>query len=148
MGERLSLSEIQQLVEDDPELQNLSEERHKMFIDNLLESRILKHSGARVSNVACARDTRGVMSRINVEVCFFVLPARNILTLEELENLSERVGSYGFAFITRGHVHDSSIPGWVESNDSIRFFREVLDLDPLDVATKFEQWACARDKCM
>jgi hypothetical protein len=147
MGERLSLSEIQQLVEDDPELQNLSEEHHKMFIDNLLESRILKQSGARVSNVACTRDTRGVMGQINVEVCFFVLPARNILTLEELENLSEHVGSYGFAFIMRGHVHDSSIPGWVESNDSIRFFREVLDLDPLDVATKFEQWACTRDKC-
>jgi hypothetical protein len=58
----------------------------------------------------------------------------------------ERVGTYGFAFITRGHVHDSCMPGWVESEDSIQFLHEVLDLDPLDVATKFEQWACARDR--
>ena len=61
-------------------------------------------------------------------------------------NLAERIGSYGFAFITRGHVHDTAVPGWVESDDSINFLREVLDLDPLDIAAKFEQWACAKKR--
>jgi hypothetical protein len=52
---------------------------------------------------------------------------------------------YQFAFITQGHVHDSSIPGWVESENSVNFLSEVLNIDPLDMATKFEQWVCARD---
>ena len=68
------------------------------------------------------------------------------LTTFKLINLSERVGSYAFAFFTRGHVHNMNIPGWVASNEAILFFREVLHLDPLDVATKFEHWACARER--
>jgi hypothetical protein len=85
------------------------------------------------------------MVRVNTEVSFLGC-ARFCLMLWHLQNLAEHVGSYGFAFITRGHIHDSSIPGWVESEDSTKFFRKALDLDPLDVATKFEQWACARDR--
>ena len=64
----------------------------------------------------------------------------------KLINFAEHVGAYVFAFFTRGHVHDTNIPGWVASHEAILFFREVHHLDPLDVASKFEQWACARER--
>ena len=63
----------------------------------------------------------------------------------KLLNFSEHVGGYAFAFFMRGHVHNTGIPGFFALNKAILFFQEVLRLDPLDVATKFEQWACARE---
>lgn len=52
------------------------------------------------------------------------------------------------AFFTRTHIHDTAIPSWVDSDDAVAFVSEVLDLDPMDFLTKFEQWACARSKGM
>ena len=68
------------------------------------------------------------------------------LTLLQLRNLSERTGMCALAFFTRTHIHDGSMPTWVDSDDAIAFVSEVLGLDPMDFLTKFEQWACARSK--
>ena len=50
------------------------------------------------------------------------------------------------AFFTHTHIHNISIPTWVDSDDAVAFVSEVLDLDPMDFLAKFEQWACARTK--
>ena len=52
------------------------------------------------------------------------------------------------AFFTRTHIHDSSVPSWVDSDDAIMFLSEVLDMEPMDFLARFEQWACARTKGM
>ena len=70
------------------------------------------------------------------------------LKSSQLRNLSERTGMCGLAFFTRTHIHDSAMPTWVDSDDAVAFVSEVLDLDPMDFLTKFEQWACTRAKGM
>lgn len=69
-----------------------------------------------------------------------------VLKLLQLRNLSERTGMCGLAFFTRTHIHDNTMPTWVDSDDAVAFVSEVLDLDPMDFLAKFEQWACARTK--
>lgn len=70
------------------------------------------------------------------------------LKLLQLRNLSERTGMCALAFFTCTHIHDNSMPTWVDSDDAIAFVSEVLDLDPMDFLAKFEQWACARTSRM
>jgi succinate dehydrogenase/fumarate reductase cytochrome b subunit len=53
-----------------------------------------------------------------------------------------------FAFFMCTHIHDNSVPLWADSDDAIAFVSEVLNLNPMDLLTKFEQWACARTKCV
>lgn len=36
------------------------------------------------------------------------------------------------------------MPGYVKSREATQFFREVLDIDPFDLAVKFEQWAVSK----
>jgi hypothetical protein len=69
-----------------------------------------------------------------------------MMTTTQFDSLSIRTGSYGFFFITRGHINDTYQPTWYGTNDSTSFFEEVLQLDPDDTCGLFEQWACARSK--
>jgi hypothetical protein len=68
LGDRLSLSEVQDLVSKDETLQDMSSERQQELIDQLVEHRKLKTTGARVSNVAAASDIRVTMGHISDEV--------------------------------------------------------------------------------
>jgi hypothetical protein len=68
------------------------------------------------------------------------------LNFFQIRNLSERTGVCAFVFFTRTHIHDSAIPTWADSDDATAFVSEVLDLEPMDLLAKFEQWACARAK--
>jgi len=74
-----------------------------------------------------------------------------VLTLQrqtlQLDNLAERTGSASFTFVTRGHINDTTAPTFIESDGALAFFKEVLDLDPNEVAGKFELWAMSRKKC-
>ncbi|KAJ7323997.1 hypothetical protein DFH08DRAFT_711561, partial [Mycena albidolilacea] len=47
---------------------------------------------------------------------------------------------------SKGHVHDLTVPYFMQSGGAMAFFREVLKMDPADVLAKFELWCCARDK--
>ncbi|KAG6874258.1 hypothetical protein C0993_000738 [Termitomyces sp. T159_Od127] len=85
--------------------------------------------GARSSNKAAALDYQAALSQIR----------------EEMGNLRERCGTMTFAFFTRRHVHDRIIPGWIESQGSLAFLNEVLDVTPAVLFRKFELWACAKD---
>jgi len=44
------------------------------------------------------------------------------------------------------HIHDTSVPSWVDSDSAISFVSEVLKLEPMEFLARFEQWACARMK--
>lgn len=49
-------------------------------------------------------------------------------------------------FFTCTHIHNSTLPSWADSDNTIAFVSEVLKLEPMDFLVKFEQWACARTK--
>jgi len=70
VGERKSLAELKQMVQDDPELQpeNLSEERKQELINDLIEARAEKQTNARGSNRAAARDVQATVDRVTSEV--------------------------------------------------------------------------------
>jgi len=145
-GDRLKLSEIQKLVDDDTSLQNLSEAKRDQFIEDLQLHRDTKKMGARSSNNAAAADCRTCITNITAEVCTPWMIFRVELMLLQLRNLSEQTGMCALAFFTRTHIHDNTMPTWVDSDDAIAFVSEVLDIDPMDFLAKFEQWACARTK--
>jgi hypothetical protein len=69
-GNRLKLADIQKLVDEDAELQNLSNAQKEIFIDGLKLHRETMKSGVRASNVAAAADCRAVVDKISNEVSF------------------------------------------------------------------------------
>lgn len=64
--------------------------------------------------------------------------------------MGERTGSYGFCFITRGHVDDTLDPTWCGSPEAEDFLRQVFNINAWDLARKFEQFACnlSESKCI
>ncbi|KAG6805191.1 hypothetical protein H0H92_000367 [Tricholoma furcatifolium] len=38
------------------------------------------------------------------------------------------------------------VPEWIESQGSLQFINEVMNISPADLLRKFEQWACAKDR--
>jgi hypothetical protein len=145
-GDRLKLADIQKLVDDDPSMHNLSDAKQKEYIDIHQDHRDVKTTGARSSNNAAAADCRECITKVSTEVCTLLNHIWVTLKLLKLRNLSERTGVCALAFFTRTHIYDSAIPSWVDSDDAVAFVSEVLNLDPMDFLTKFEQWACARTK--
>jgi hypothetical protein len=67
-GDRLTLKEIQKLVDEDTSLQNLSENQKGEFIAELQAHRDIKKTGIRATNQAAASDCRGTIDRISGEV--------------------------------------------------------------------------------
>ncbi|KAG6822718.1 hypothetical protein H0H92_012828, partial [Tricholoma furcatifolium] len=130
-GERLSLKEIRQIVQDEREDGKYNDVDIEELCEELQEAREVKTKGARSSNKAAAADYNLTTQRIE----------------RELANLHERCGTTGFVFITRGHVHDTIIPGWIEApQGSLKFLSEVLNITKVEFLAKFEQWACAQDR--
>lgn len=62
------MSEILQMVRDDPEMQNLSKEEEATYIKDLVEYRESRKRGARISNSAAAADVRNKLDMFNTEV--------------------------------------------------------------------------------
>jgi len=73
LGERKSLAELKKMVQDDVELQpeNLSEERKKELIGDLVEARAEKQTNACGSNRVAARDVQATIDRVTGEVSLF-----------------------------------------------------------------------------
>lgn len=69
VGDRLRITEIRQLVKDDPNLQDLSKAQESELRDELLASREQKRLGARPSNRSAAQDYRRNIEQLNDEVC-------------------------------------------------------------------------------
>ncbi|GLB38701.1 hypothetical protein LshimejAT787_0505660 [Lyophyllum shimeji] len=129
-GDRYTLGDIQETVRREIDEGKYLKVDDDELRQELEEMRELKTKGARSSNRAAAVDYNAACRRIH----------------DELGNLHERCGTMAFAFMTRGHVNDTIAPGWIESEGSIAFVREVLDITPAELMRKFELWACAKDR--
>ncbi|KAG6826237.1 hypothetical protein H0H92_000621 [Tricholoma furcatifolium] len=129
-GSRYSMARVQEIVQqeiDDGLHADLDDDELR---EELMDSREFKTKGARSTNRAAAVDHKATLRHLE----------------QEMGDLHERCGTMGFAFFTRGHIHDSIIPGWIESQESLRFVQEVLEMTPEELCGKFELWACAKDR--
>ncbi|KAF8346292.1 hypothetical protein F5887DRAFT_1182188, partial [Amanita rubescens] len=130
-GERLSLLEIQKLVDDDKDIENISEEQKNELIEDLKAYRELKQMGSRASSLSVAQDVRQTMQRITIEV----------------SHLHLRTGTCSVLFLSKSHcIDDQTIPGWVATGESASFFLDVLKVDVWDVLRKYEEWVCSKDQ--
>ena len=68
VSEKMSLSELQDLVHKDGESADLTANEKKDLIKKLEANRELKKTGMRISNCAAAQDVHTMMDRINGEV--------------------------------------------------------------------------------
>ncbi|KAF8198232.1 hypothetical protein K438DRAFT_1584066 [Mycena galopus ATCC 62051] len=127
---RLSMHDVRRRVKTYPEFQNMSTTFKEKLVKDLAEFKKTKATGARATNKAVAQDAAYILKRISTEI----------------DDLLERAGMYGFAMFSKGHVHDLTVPYFMQSGGAMAFFREVLRMDPADVLAKFELWCCARDK--
>ncbi|KAG6826202.1 hypothetical protein H0H92_000721 [Tricholoma furcatifolium] len=129
-GSRYSMAEIQDMVQQEIEEGLHADLDEDELREELKDSREFKTKGARSTNRAAAVDHRATLRHLE----------------QEMGDLYERCGTMGFAFFTRGHIHDSIIPGWIESQESLRFVQDVLEMTPEELCGKFELWACAKDR--
>jgi hypothetical protein len=67
-GEKLTLEQIQSIIDSDPAYKQLSAEEEQDYIGQLNEYHTLKMSGVCTNNVSAARDAVAVMDRISKEV--------------------------------------------------------------------------------
>ncbi|KAJ7732876.1 hypothetical protein B0H16DRAFT_1732607 [Mycena metata] len=130
LGRPIKLKEARRRVQLDPEWEDIDEEAEKAMREDLLLHREVQKHGARVTGTACMVDARHTTGSFMVE----------------LEALAERTGMIGFAFFTRTHVHDKTVPVEMGSWGALDLFPEVLKTDSRDVGAKFELWAIARDQ--
>ncbi|KAJ6473909.1 hypothetical protein C8R45DRAFT_1103576 [Mycena sanguinolenta] len=128
-NERLDLHEIRRRAVTYPDFQNMSREFRDELLEGLEEHRLTKKTGTRATNKAVAQDAAHVMKMLD----------------EEIRNLFERCGMYGFAIFSKGHIQDKTIPYILESAGCSDFIRECPRIDPMDLVAKFEQWCCSRD---
>ncbi|KAG6875344.1 hypothetical protein C0992_004216 [Termitomyces sp. T32_za158] len=128
-GDRLNLAQIQDIVRKEIDEGMHNDVDMDELRDGLNNAREIRKQGTRSSNKAAAVDYQAALSRVQ----------------EELGDLHERCGTMAFAFFTRGHIHDTIIPGWIESQGSLAFVNEILDITPAELLRKFELWACAKN---
>lgn len=69
LGNCLTLTKLQDLVAEDPELQNLSSAHKKELKDNVIVSRKLKVMGVWASNLGATMDAKATMERVDQEIC-------------------------------------------------------------------------------
>ncbi len=72
-GDRFKLKDIKATISDDPNYQDLSEERQKELMDKLMALRMRKKFSIRANNKVVAMDAHNSIGRIQQEVCAALL---------------------------------------------------------------------------
>ncbi|KAF8179788.1 hypothetical protein K438DRAFT_1977150 [Mycena galopus ATCC 62051] len=111
-------------------LDDIEKDEATALINQLLEHRQLKRRGVRVTTKAAQLDGFQTARRIG----------------NALLDLYERTGIRGLAIFSRGCADNPGIPHAVDSDDSMEFLQQELDLPPLDFLRKFEHWCVMQDE--
>ncbi|KAF8128083.1 hypothetical protein K438DRAFT_2000468 [Mycena galopus ATCC 62051] len=111
-------------------LDDIEKDEATALINQLLEHRQLKRRRVRATTKAAQLDRFQTARRIG----------------NGLLDLYERMGIRGLAIFSRGCADDPGIPHAVDSDDSMEFLQQELDLPPLDFLRKFEHWCVMQDE--
>ncbi|EIW83303.1 hypothetical protein CONPUDRAFT_71885 [Coniophora puteana RWD-64-598 SS2] len=129
-GDRIRLPEIRQMIANDDNIQDLTDEQKVELKAKLEDHRVLKLKGMRASNKQAAQDATATADWMR----------------DRLDDLAFRTGTYGFYFLTRGHVHDTISTTWYGNDNALRFFADMLKKPADEVGKLFEVWAVALGK--
>jgi hypothetical protein len=118
--------------------------KQKHLIDQVLEVHAHARRGPRATMKAAQVDGRFTAKCIGDEVFFFFLLHIQVLVLMQMQllDLFERTAIRGFAFFARGHADDPSCSHCDDSDDTLDFFTQGLDMMAPHFMRKFEQWSC------
>ncbi|KAI6007114.1 hypothetical protein EDD15DRAFT_2152962 [Pisolithus albus] len=129
-GQKIQLKELQEMVANDPEMQNLDEETKQKYLGELKETRSHKAKGVRSTNTAASRDVQATLKNI----------------YEELQALAYRTGIYACLFVTCGHVYDTHAATWFGTDNIMDFWEDRMNLSPDYIIKQLELWACNEEK--
>ncbi|KAI6021072.1 hypothetical protein EDC04DRAFT_2901507 [Pisolithus marmoratus] len=129
-GQKFQLNELQEMVANDPDLQNLDEETKQKYLGELKESRSRKAIGIRSTNTVVSHDVQATLKKIYVE----------------LQALAYRTGIYACLFVTRGHVYDMHAATWFGTDNIMDFWEDQMKLSPDYIIKQLELWACNEEK--
>ncbi|KAI5990755.1 hypothetical protein EDD15DRAFT_2169882 [Pisolithus albus] len=129
-GQKFQLKELQEMVANDPEMQDLDEETKQKYLGELKESRGHKAKGVRSTNTAASRDVQATLKNI----------------YEELQALAYRTGIYACLFVMRGHVYDTHAATWFGTDNIMDFWEDRMNLSPDYIIKQLELWACNEEK--
>ncbi|KAI6016064.1 hypothetical protein BKA83DRAFT_4060650, partial [Pisolithus microcarpus] len=129
-GQKFQLKELQEMVANDPDMQNLDEETKQQYLGELKESRSCKSIGVRSTNTAASRDVQATLKKV----------------YGELQALAYRTGIYACLFVTRGHVYDTHAATWFGTDNIMDFWEDRMDLSPDYIIKQLELWACNEEK--
>ncbi|KAI5985939.1 hypothetical protein EDD15DRAFT_2175393 [Pisolithus albus] len=129
-GQKFQLKELQEMVANDPDLQNLDEETKQRYLGELKESHSCKAIGVRSTNTAASRDVQATLKKI----------------YGELQALAYRTGIYACMFVTRGHVYDMHAATWFGTDNIMDFWEDRMKLSPDYIIKQLELWACNEEK--
>ncbi|KAI6102009.1 hypothetical protein EV401DRAFT_1876248 [Pisolithus croceorrhizus] len=129
-GQKFQLKELQEMVANDPDMQNLDEEMKQKYLGELKESRSRKAIGVRSTNTAASRDVQATLKKV----------------YGELQVLTYRTGIYACLFVTRGHVYDTHAASWFGMDNIMDFWEDRMDLSPDYIIKQLELWACNEEK--
>ncbi|KAI6029351.1 hypothetical protein BKA83DRAFT_4047933, partial [Pisolithus microcarpus] len=129
-GQKFQLKELQEMVANDPDMQNLDEETKQQYLGELKESRSCKSIGVRSTNTAASRDVQATLKKV----------------YGELQALTYRTGIYACLFVTRGHVYDTHAATWFGTDNIMDFWEDRMDLSPDYIIKQLELWACNEEK--
>ncbi|KAJ6632012.1 hypothetical protein B0H10DRAFT_2250699 [Mycena sp. CBHHK59/15] len=108
----------------------IDDEEKARLINQLQEHRELSRRGVHATNKAAAVDGMQTAKRVG----------------DVMLDLFECTGIRGLALFSCGNPNDAALPHCVDSNDTLVFFQQVLDISPLDLLRRFEQWSCTQDE--
>ncbi|KAI6101304.1 hypothetical protein F5141DRAFT_1066043 [Pisolithus sp. B1] len=122
--------ELQEMVANDPDMQNLDEETKQKYLGELKESRSHKAVGVRSTNTATSHDVQATLKKI----------------YGELQALTYHTGIYACLFVTHGHVYDMHTTTWFGTDNIMDFWEDWMKLSPDYIIKQLELWACNKEK--
>ncbi|KAI6134289.1 hypothetical protein EV401DRAFT_2064046 [Pisolithus croceorrhizus] len=129
-GQKFQLKELQEMVANDPDMQNLDEEMKQKYLGELKESCSCKAIGIQSTNTVASHDVQATLKK----------------TYGELQALAHHTGIYSCLFITCGHVYDMHTATWFGMDNIMDFWEDQMKLSPDYIVKQLELWACNEEK--
>ncbi|KAI6096833.1 hypothetical protein F5141DRAFT_1067387 [Pisolithus sp. B1] len=129
-GQKFQLKELQEMVANDPDMQNLNEETKQKYLGELKESCSHKAVGVRSTNTAASCDVQATLKKI----------------YGELQALTYHTGIYACLFVTCGHVYDMHTTTWFGMDNIMDFWEDRMKLSPDYIIKQLELWVCNEEK--
>ncbi|KAG6327935.1 hypothetical protein ID866_11154, partial [Astraeus odoratus] len=123
-GTKYMLQQLQQMVANDPKLQNLNDNAKEQLKEQLLCHQEEKGISIHTTNVAATKDVQSTLDRI----------------FQELDGLALQMDTYMTLFVMHGHSYDMHSATWYGTDNAMDFWEDIMELQPDYIAKQFELW--------